>query len=335
MADKPFEPPWAGKKPGDTFTFRGPNGIGKGYLDKDGIPRNMKGERLHGPGDPIDASLVDALRAKLSSGDYEPIHPLPGTGDWVPPKSIAEPLSETPVTKADLDKYAGLGTRGPSGEGRLPRGTSDDDYWNLVTALQRLYPGGVIPGGTGQNTIANSRPVADRQTLTMNSGGSSLKPPREGFVRLYRGERHDSASIKSYRREGLIPGDEVHWFTASPAEAADFAEGGRVYYVDVPKAEVADYRAPGGSFQVPGTVAVNARWFKGSTAPPTVNSQAIGDRPVTTMTNPLPDYRPLQMTNTPLTQSLVTMINQHLANKGLPPLVNTPLLGAPTQMGRL
>lgn len=64
------------------------------------------------------------------------------------------------------------------------------------------------------------------------------------------------------------------------------------------------------------------------------NSQAIGDRPVTTMTNPLPGYRPPTMINTPLARSLATLITQHLA-RPTRPLVNTPLLGAPTQMGRL
>jgi hypothetical protein len=64
------------------------------------------------------------------------------------------------------------------------------------------------------------------------------------------------------------------------------------------------------------------------------NSGAIGDRSVTTMTNPLPAYHPLQMTNTPLTQQLRALINQHLASQRAP-MINRPLLGAPTQMGRL
>jgi hypothetical protein len=64
------------------------------------------------------------------------------------------------------------------------------------------------------------------------------------------------------------------------------------------------------------------------------NSAAIGDRPVTTMTNPLPGYRsPLQMNNTPLADQLRTLITQHLAAQPKP-LVNLPLAGAATQMGR-
>jgi hypothetical protein len=73
-----------------------------------------------------------------------------------------------------------------------------------------------------------------------------------------------------------------------------------------------------------------------ATGPWTIaNSQAIGDRPVTTMTNPLPGYRPPAMVNTPLAQQLRAMINHALAQRGLHPLINAPLPVGPTQMGRM
>ena len=65
---------------------------------------------------------------------------------------------------------------------------------------------------------------------------------------------------------------------------------------------------------------------------PIVNSRAIGDRPLTTMTNPMSAYHPPTMSNTPLAHQVATMIAQHLANQQRP-LVNTPLAGGATQMG--
>jgi hypothetical protein len=65
-----------------------------------------------------------------------------------------------------------------------------------------------------------------------------------------------------------------------------------------------------------------------------VNSQAIGDRSPTTMTNPLSNSQSPMMVNTPLAHQVATMIAQHLASQPKP-LVNTPLAGAATQMGNV
>jgi hypothetical protein len=67
---------------------------------------------------------------------------------------------------------------------------------------------------------------------------------------------------------------------------------------------------------------------------PIVNSQAIGDRSPTTMTNPLSNSQSPMMVNTPLAHQVATMIAQHLASQPKP-LVNTPLAGAATQMGNV
>jgi hypothetical protein len=149
-------PQWVGKKPGETFTYRGPNGTGQGYIDKEGKPRNEKGEMLFGVGNPYPvAGLASEIKAKLAGGGWEYTGPLP----------------------------------------------------------------------------KEARAIGDRQTLTMAA-------------------------------------------------------------------------------------------------------QALANRSPTTMTNPLPNYQPLQMINTPFARSLATLITQHLASQPKP-LVNTPLVGAPTQMGRL
>jgi hypothetical protein len=81
-------------------------------------------------------------------------------------------------------------------------------------------------------------------------------PVPKGHVRLYRGEGED---FMSYEDQGLIPGDEVHWYTRDREFAEAHNEGGGLYSVDVPTKIAADYAVGAGNYQLPGTIAAEAR----------------------------------------------------------------------------
>lgn len=73
-AEAPTPSQFEGLKPGDKFTYRGPNGTGEGYLDAEGHPRNEKGEELFGIGNPYPTEgLKSELLAAEASGKYERI----------------------------------------------------------------------------------------------------------------------------------------------------------------------------------------------------------------------------------------------------------------------
>jgi hypothetical protein len=242
-------------------------------------------------------------------------HPIPNTGQYTPPVAAGD-LEERALRPAAVRARANL-LEGNSG-----------DFHDLVDILRRIYPptGGMKtfigqPGQIGR-IIKNNQPVADRQTLTMaasqhplwtGSNPLSFKPgdkfnyhgPKgigQGFVGADGKPRNEDG------QELFGPGND--WNPAG--------------LVDRIKAELAT-----GDYEYTGPLPAKAP----DSLPPGMGSQAIGDRSPTQMTNPLPNYQQLQMTKLQLIDRLRTLINQHVATQQQP-LVNTPLLGAPTQMGR-
>lgn len=90
-----------------------------------------------------------------------------------------------------------------------------------------------------------------------------LPPVPNGHIRLFRGEREDSDSIKQYEEYGLIPDDSTgHWFTNDAREGMDFADGGDLYYLDIPRAVAMEFKNPTG-FLVPGNLAEHATAITG------------------------------------------------------------------------
>src|SRR3990167_6663538 len=74
-----------------------------------------------------------------------------------------------------------------------------------------------------------------------------MKPPKKEMARLFRGEPHFS-NIQSKPFEAA-PGqfveartvDAGRWFTSSIEIAKEYAEGGRLIFIDIPKSKLKDY----------------------------------------------------------------------------------------------
>jgi hypothetical protein len=174
----------------------------------------------------------------------------------------------------------------------------------LIALLRRLYPQAKqdppLKGGEVAGLLVNNRAIGDRTPTTM--GASEHPLPNTG----------------PYTPPNVVRLGGVG--AATPRETARAL------------------RNPAGQMELWRLLFTGLYPFSGEpnepAAGPIANSQAIGDRSPTTMTNPLPGYRsPLQMTNTPLVDQLRTLITQALASKNQP-MINQPLAGAATQMGR-
>ena len=231
-----------------------------------------------------------------------PGHPLENTGPYFPPNIVDSPRRET----------RGIHPTDPSLK-------PADQFTSLVATLMQLYPAR-FPGpfaseremrdyiGKGSwppteligRIWRNNQPVADKQTLTMNTAGHPFGSNVGPYIPPSILSTH--AGPRGKPIEAPISKEDWNYTErVAPNLAAILSQ---LYPHDL---------ARGGS-------------------PNIANSQAIGDRSPTTMTNPLSAYHPLTMSNTPLNHQLATMITQHLAGHPTP-LVNTPLAGAATQMG--
>jgi hypothetical protein len=172
-------------------------------------------------------------------------------------------------------------------------------YWDLINAWGKLYPGPVVNRGNlgGPGPIRNNQPVADRQTLTMAARASGDPNHPLPNTEPYHHPWYDFGAGEDSNRGVTRAG-----FAQTPRERADL-------------------------------IGILATLYPHGPHPLVVNSQAIGDRPVTTMTNPLPAYNPLTMVKGQAAAQLRTLINHALAQRGLAPLINAPLPVGPTQMG--
>jgi hypothetical protein len=181
---------------------------------------------------------------------------------------------------------------------------STTPFGDMIATLMALYPPHADTPASrsfpptqliGRNW-RNNQPVADRQTLTM--GAIEHRPT---------GPYTPPAIV---RPTFPAPPIDEHMLAAAHANPGDLSNLAHLLLKLYPRDQAGGGRLP------------------------IVNSQAIGDRSPTTMTNPLSNSQSPMMVNTPLAHQVATMIAQHLASQPKP-LVNTPLAGAATQMGNV
>lgn len=90
-----------------------------------------------------------------------------------------------------------------------------------------------------------------RSEAARDSRGA-LPPVPKGHTRFYRGE---GENYMSYKKQGLIPGDETHYFTTDRAFAQAHDTGGGLHYLDLPRGIAKDYRSGAGNYEFPGILA--------------------------------------------------------------------------------
>ena len=130
--------------------------------------------------------------------------------------------------------------------------------------LKNRRRGGVPGGGTSAQLalrLTNMHEALLRKAAILEEakkylGNEGMPPVPKGHVRLYRGE---GEGYLSYKDQGLIPGDETHYFSTEREFANSHNQGGGLFYVDVPEKVARDYAAGAGNYSIPGTISAKAR----------------------------------------------------------------------------